>query len=386
MSNLFKILISFGTLLAIGCGGGGGNQRAASPAPAPIPGSFTATGDLTTARTEHTATLLASGRVLLAGGTVLEGSNAPTTSTETYDPATGAFTSAATMGTPRSGHTATLLRDGHVLIAGGRGGAALAGAERYDPASGAFSAVGAMTTPRIRHAAVLLTAGADAGKVLIIGGEDASGTPLASLEIFDPAAGTFSLCPSAMAAGRARHTATVLEDGRVVIAGGQDSAQVEIYAPATRTLAVAGSMLQARSAHTATLLTGNRVLLAGGFAGGALAGNEVCDLSRSAPTFTAALAMAVPRRDHSATLLQSGGVLITGGSPRSDGTGGTAQAELFDPGRLTFLPAGRTREDFRFGTATLLPGGRVLVAGGWEFILEPSNYADLYQEGAGAQN
>lgn len=377
MKSLFWLFIPFGALLAIGCGGGG--QRGSSPAPAPIPGSFTATGNLATPRAHHSATLLASGRVLVAGGLTYAGGLVPTASMETFDPAAGAFAPAAAMVTPRYSHTATLLQDGKVLLAGGMGENVLASAERYDPASNAVSPAGSMATPRTNHTAALLTVGPDAGKVLIIGGMDAAGAPLASMEVFDPAAGTFTLSPAVLAGGRARHSATVLEDGRVVIAGGQASAEVEVYDPATRTVAVAGSMLQARSAHTATLLPGSRLLLAGGHAGGALAGNEVCDLSQAAPTFTAAQAMGVPRRDQTATLLPSGAVLITGGSPAAGGSTVTKQAELFDPARMAFVPAAKQAEGVKNGTATLLPGGKVLVVGGLDSLLEPTNAADLYK-------
>ncbi len=377
MKSLLKLFMPFGALLAIGCGGGG--PRSSSPAPAPTAGTFTATGNLATARAHHSATLLASGKVLVAGGQTYDGGLVPTASMETYDPAAGAFAPAAAMVTARYAHTATLLQDGKVLLAGGMGGSALASAERYDPASNAVSPAGSMATPRSGHTATLLTVGPDAGKVLIIGGRDAASAPLASMEVFDPAAGTFAPGPAVLARGRAGHTATVLEDGRVVIAGGQASSEVEVYDPATRTVAVAGSMTQARSAHTATLLPGSRLLLAGGLAGGALAGNEVCDLSKATPTFTAAQAMGVPRRDHTATLLPGGAVLITGGSSAAGGSTVTAQAELFDPARMAFVPSGKQAEGTLNGTATLLPGGKVLVVGGLDYLLEPISDAALYQ-------
>jgi len=379
MNKLFKLFIPFAALLAVGCGGGGKRGTSPAPAPAPTAGTFTATGNLATPRAQHSATLLTSGKVLVAGGQTSASGFVPTASMETYDPAAGAFAPAAAMGTPRYAHTATLLRDGKVLLAGGMGGSALASAERYDPASNTVSPTGPMTTPRSNHTATLLTVGPDAGKVLIIGGMDTASAPLASMEVFDPAAGTFAPSPAALAGGRTRHTATVLEDGRVVIAGGKATSEVEVYDPATRTVAVAGSMLQARSAHTATLLPGSRLLFAGGLAGGALAGNEVCDLSKATPTFTAVQAMGVPRRDHNAILLPNGAVLITGGTTADAGFNVTAQAELFDAARLAFVPSGKQAEGTTNGTATLLPGGKVLVAGGLDYLLEPISDAALYQ-------
>jgi hypothetical protein len=131
--------------------------------------TFSYTGSMSFARSNHTATLLANGKVLIAGGTSFYNSPAFTMATvELYDPATRMFTATGSMTTPRENHTATLLPDGTVLIAGGNNSTsgALDSAELYNPATGAFTSVGSMTTPRDQHIATLLTS----GEVLMAGG------------------------------------------------------------------------------------------------------------------------------------------------------------------------------------------------------------------------
>jgi hypothetical protein len=175
---------------------------------------------------------------------------------------------AGTMTVARAAHTATLLPDGHVLIAGGctldscemeEDGAS---AELYDPRGRSFQKTGGMGTERVSHTATLLRD----GKVLLAGGWDRDG-PLANAELYDPAAGTFS--PTGrMFTHRAAHTATKLRDGRVLIAGGYNGNQsvpsAEIYNPRTETFTRTGSMVTPRSAHAAAFLPNGQVLVTGG--------------------------------------------------------------------------------------------------------------------------
>ena len=229
----------------------------------PATGTFAQTGTMSEVRSEHTATLLANGKVLVVGG-------AADNVAELFDPATGTFTP-----TPgelitggRWGCTATLLNDGTVLIVGGRDDEnvwdafSLNGAELFNPGTGTFTASGAMAAPRYDHAASLL----QNGKVLITGG--LNGQPLPSAELFDPATGSF-LAIGDMSTLRARHTTTLLDDGIVLVAGGFNDdagsiASAEVFDPTTNTFALAGAMGAARSYHTATQLNNGLVLITGG--------------------------------------------------------------------------------------------------------------------------
>jgi hypothetical protein len=252
----------------------------------------------------HTATLLSDGRVLIAGGS---NSNIPAilTSAELYDPKIGTFGPTGPMTVPRSGHTATLLADGRVLVAGGRNvndasdWSYLSSAELYDPKTGTFSPTGSMATARDLHTATLLSD----GRVLIAGGY-AGGNSLSSAELYDPATGTFSPTGS-MGAARWFRTATLLSDGRVLMAGGNADGKVvasaELYDPKTGKFSPTGSMATGREWHTATLLSDGRVLIAGGDNGvpdpasylpSALASAELYDPATGAFTLTGPLAPA----------------------------------------------------------------------------------------------
>jgi Galactose oxidase, central domain len=220
-------------------------------APAQNSGTFTQTGNLTRPRTSHTATLLPDGRVLLAGGSSL---NIPTASTELYNPSTGAFTATGDMTTPRYDHAATLLPDGKVLITGGlmRGEGGLltpqASAELYDPSTGTFIATGNMTVPRNRHIANLL----HNGNVLIVGGSRPipfqAWPPYQSAELYDRSSGTFMATGDMTEPGA--ETATLLPNGKVLITKCVDycfdsakPSHAELYDPSTGTFARTGDLV-----------------------------------------------------------------------------------------------------------------------------------------------
>jgi len=304
----------------------------------PFTNTWSSAGALATPRTTQTATLLANGKVLVAGGN----NNFYLASTELYDPASNAWSAAAPMATARTMHTATLLPNGKVLVAGGNNNFYLASAELYDPATNVWSPAASMAMARTNAKAMLL----GNGKVLVIGGVNGAGF-VTSAELYDPLSNTWASAGS-MATGRVRFTATLLSNGKVLVAGGNSSgvgagvalASAELYDPATNSWSSAASMTTPRDSATATLLGNGAVLVTGGsslgYTSGFLSSTELYNPLTN--TWSAAAPMSTPRDHHKATLLNNGKVLVAGGWNGASSGGfftPLASAELFDPG----LPA-----------------------------------------------
>lgn len=314
----------------------------------PATGKFTAaSAPLLASRAGATATVLASGKVLIAGGA--DSSGTPTNTAEVFDPTAGTTNATANnMSSPRAFHSATLLGNNTVLIAGGatdNNGDITALADIYDPSTNQFTATtGPMSETRAAHAAVLLTTGTLAGDVLIVGGAVSEGSNIVytdiSAEVYDPVAGTFSFVGT-MTDARAFHTATVLAGGQVLVAGGFNGYSVQILGGKLADL----YGLNLNSAEIFDPVAETFTCINGTTSGGA------CKP-----------AMKTGRAAHTATLFASGTlagqVLIAGGigSKKPDGTATELkEAELFNPTGSTFTATGSLNAPRGMDNAFLLP-------------------------------
>src|SRR6266571_4821638 len=241
--------------------GANGAQAVTQQSTQAVVPSWSYTGNLNTSRFDDTATLLPNGKVLVAGG---NWAARGVVTAELYDPATGTWSTTGNLSTdpaPWFNSTATVLPSGKVLVAGGsEGDGPLNSAGLYDPASEMWSSTGSLNTARVYHTATLLSN----GKVLVEGGFDGGlldrNQALNSAELYDPATGTWSSTANLVTA-RGSHTATLLPSGKVLVVGGNSA---ELYDPATDTWSGTANLNTTRTGHTATLLPNGKVLVASG--------------------------------------------------------------------------------------------------------------------------
>lgn len=309
-------------------------------------------------------TVLPTGKVLLLGQ-----------GRQLFDPATNSWSPSAFNAASLRRHTATLMAGGQVLVAGGE---IRFGGERmdlywYEPYSDSWSYFGHLNQARQAHAAVRLPS----GKVLIAGGRS-NGAALSSAEMFDPQFNIIEIGTASMLAARSGLSLTLLGNGKVLAVGGSDGVasqgSCEIYDPATGTWQWAAPMVTARSSHAATLLPDGRVLVSGGETapGVAAATAEIYD--PVANGWTVVVDLAVARAAHAAVLLPSGSVLLVGG------TGSAAAAtssEGFDPATTSTLFGGVAWSLRKGGTTSLLPPDKVLIVGGERLPGDDNSVADV---------
>ena len=274
-------------------------------------------------RTGHTATLLGNGKVMVAGGHI---GNLELNDTKLYDPTNGTWSSGPDMPDHRTNHTATLLQNGKVLIAGGFSESHISNtATVYDPIANAWSSAGNLSIARERHTATLL----QNGKVLVAGGFPNASGVLANAELYNPITNSWSSA-GPLTSPRVFATATLLPNGRVLLAGGYDSlndlATAELYDPVGNFWFRTEEMSATHASHTATLLINGKVLIAGRFN---REGSSAELYDPASNVWTDAATMRGPRAFHTATLLGNGKVLAAGGY--SDFGTLNPTAELYDP-------------------------------------------------------
>ena len=354
-------------------------------------GSFSSAASLAIGRYYHTATTLPNGKVLVAGGNRPSGNSFVFIGeAELYDPATDHWSSAGTLVPPLAYHAATLLPNGKVLLTGGCEPTTPAPPQLYDPATNSWTYAGAaVPLSRLFPTATLL---AD-GRVLLVGGRYGSTGPiLATADLFDPATNTWTPVPD-MVHERIQHAATLLPSGKVIVTGGVDAqgeriAAAEVYDPVSNTWSSGGTLAHARDSHSATRLLDQTVLVAAGTgpielpfglgtALGELSSTEIYDPAHNTWTSTStedceqesenigdprpAGCLRVQRTGHTATLLPDGTVLAAGGITADR----DASAEIYHPASKTWTSTDMMETPRELHAAALLTDGRTLIVGGW---------------------
>ena len=328
-------------------------------------------------RASHSATVLSDGRVLIAGGFKKVHTYAQEyfSTSELYDPATNTFSSGGALTTARCGHTATLLHDGRVFIAGGGNDQSLAGCEIYDPGKNLFTPIGSMSTPRQGHTATQLRN----GNILLVGG----GTAKSTTEIFNVTTSRFEPTGS-LHQNRNGHSATLLPDGRVLIVGGATGQErgrsvlssAEIYDPATGKFTKTAGMITNRYKHAAILLPDSTVLIVGGSNEHDWTGQynsaELFNPRRNSFSRVGDMSVKRFKLPNGVAMLQDGSVLVAGGG---------RTIEIYNRASHSFSTVGQFDEPRYYSTVTRLNDGNVLIAGGYDTRPQSTDNVWIYKPG-----
>jgi N-acetylneuraminic acid mutarotase len=352
-----------------------GPSASANPSPKLVygDGTWSAAAPLSQARWAAASVVLRDGRVMVVGGTTGTSSNNAVTTATVFNPTTGFWSSVTGMLQPRAYAMAVALADGSVLVAGGsRNGQPLDTAERYYPGTDTWVAAGRLNLPRTQGTLTLLRD----GRVLAAGGGVEGGpdwNSTASAEIFDPKRGVWTLTAH-MSVARARHTATLLADGEVLVAGGATTfhgetgsvtATAELYDPKTGTWRAAAPMSKPRYVHGAALLPDGRVLVAGGWyaTSNSDPSHETAEIyDPTANRWAATGSMKSARAEYGLVTLPDGRILVAGGIDQAYKV--QAGSELYDPATGLWQATGNLAVGTMGSAIQALPNGLVLIAGG----------------------
>jgi (2Fe-2S) ferredoxin len=356
----------------------------------PTTGTWTRTGSMSTSREQQSATLLGDGDVLVAGGNTESGFNPGRnlSTAELYDPSSGAWSPTASMMTPRSGQTATLLSNGWVLVAGGH----TAAAEIYEPQRAIWVSPGTMSTARTDAAATLLPG----GHVLVIGGDGPDGQPLPTAEeflagpgplvTFTPATIAFGGQQVATSTGSETYQVTNVGTADLVTSGvavtGQDPGDYRATTGCGRAPVAPGGTCTV-SVRFVPTSTGLRTATAAVSDNAPLSpqGARATGYGIGPNSWSPVGPMSSSREEFSATLLPDGQVLMAGGETSADSS--LASADLYDPATGLFSPTGPLNDARAYPAATLLRDGQVLITGGLSSDFMALSSAELYHPATG---
>jgi hypothetical protein len=338
---------------------------------------------MSTHRAAHTATVLKNGKILIVGGMIsAEGAEINSSTAEIFDPKTGTFSVTGTMNQERAGHTATLLPDGNVLIAGGfDSNGFLSSSELYLSDKGEFVEVESeMSEKRAAHTATLLKS----GDVLVVGGVNGSEKSNQLADIYSWSEKKFKQI-GGMQLARTGHTSTLLQDGSVLISGGSSNWRsgvlnsCEIFNPSDFSFTSTGNLNIPRNKHLSALLPDGSVLIIGG-------SSTAADISGRFPS---AEIFDPVRKQFSwmeCAMIKSRFKITNAGDVLTDGTvviaGDGKYVEVYDPKRNRFFTAdGNVDKGWMYSTVTVISEGAVLITGGYDGNMKTTNGAWVYETG-----